>query len=219
MMDEQAEYDMEDLDKANDIVAEKDKEIQDLEAELEYFRNRYDEELMMGNAMVETENFQKYHLGNGKTDVKISNFNSKSGKAPVLDLHDEKRYILQCLSKLERKFHQVSSEQHTSIGKSNRNIHTEIENLEDLQADNGTQSKHKDSSTSNGSKKVDVGTLENEISDLNEWLEALEADSDFLEHACNTLQANGGIEFIQEIMYHLQDLRRIRFDRRCQSVA
>ncbi|KAI3668073.1 hypothetical protein L6452_43148 [Arctium lappa] len=157
MMDEQAEYDMEALDKANDLVAEKDKEIQDLEAELEYFRSRYDEELMMGNDMVETENFQKYHLGNGKTDVKISNFDSKSRKAPVLDLQEEKRYILQCLSELERKFHQVSSD--PSIGKSNGNIHTEIENLEDLQADNGTQSKHKDSSTSNGSKKVDVACL------------------------------------------------------------
>ncbi|KAI3526646.1 hypothetical protein L1887_05906 [Cichorium endivia] len=46
MMDEQADYDMEALDKANDLVAEKDKEIQDLEAELEYFRSRYEDELV-----------------------------------------------------------------------------------------------------------------------------------------------------------------------------
>ncbi|KAJ9543566.1 hypothetical protein OSB04_023273 [Centaurea solstitialis] len=198
MMDEQAEYDMEALDKANDLVAEKDKEIQDLEAELDFLRSRFDDEV------VETGNFPKSRLGNGKTGFGNTGRDSTPRKGPVLDLQDEKRYILQRLSELERKLNQVSS-----VGKSN-GIHTEMENLEDL--DNGMQSKHKDSSTLNGSNKVDVGTLENEISDLNERLKALEADRDFLEHACNTLQANGGLEFIQEIAHHLQDMRRIRLE-------
>lgn len=153
MMDEQAEYDVEALEKANDLVAEKDKEIQDLEADLEYFRSRYDDELFIGNGKVEP------------------------GKPTILGLEDEKKYILQSLSDLEKKFLQFS----------------------------------------NGNKKHDgendVDTLENEISDLNERLEALEADRKFLEHACNTLQSQGGLEFIQEIAHHLHDLRRVRFDR------
>ncbi|KAL4588095.1 hypothetical protein LXL04_000974 [Taraxacum kok-saghyz] len=77
MMDEQAEYDMEALDKANDLITEKDREVQDLEAELEYFRNRYEDELRNGN----------------------------SKKDPVLGvMDDEKRYILESLSELEKKF-------------------------------------------------------------------------------------------------------------------
>ncbi|EPS66451.1 hypothetical protein M569_08326, partial [Genlisea aurea] len=39
MMEEQAEYDMEALERANDHIAEKEKEIQDLEYELEFYRN------------------------------------------------------------------------------------------------------------------------------------------------------------------------------------
>ncbi|PWA40031.1 zein-binding domain-containing protein [Artemisia annua] len=153
MMDEQAEYDVEALEKANDLVAEKDKEIQDLEADLEYFRSRYDDELFMGNGKVEP------------------------GKPPVLGIEDEKKYILQSLSDLEKKF---------------------------LQCSNGNN-KH--------DGENDVDTLEKEISDLNERLEALEADRNFLEHACNTLQSQGGLEFIQEIAHHLHDLRRVRFGR------
>nr|XP_043609267.1 myosin-binding protein 1-like [Erigeron canadensis] len=191
MMDEQAEYDMEALDKANDLIAEKEKEIQDMEAELEYFRNRYEDELFMGNA---TDTSKENHMENGIIDVTSSD--SKSTKElkstaishPDLGLEDEKEYILHSLSELEKKFHQAS----------NGNI-----------ANNGF-SRH---------DEIDVGTLENEISDLNERLKAFEADRQFLEHACNMLQSNGGLEFIQEIAHHLHDLRKDRFDRRCQSVT
>ncbi|KAK1428379.1 hypothetical protein QVD17_17212 [Tagetes erecta] len=143
MMDEQAEYDMEALDKANDLVTEKDKEIQDLEAELEFFRSRYDDESAMGNAM-----------GNGKMDS-VSSSGSKSmntleSKAPVLDLEDEKKHILNSISELEMKCHQFSN------------------------GDNGSTQQN----------ETDKGTLENEISVLNEWLEAIESDRDFLENAC-----------------------------------
>lgn len=155
MMDEQAEYDMEALDKANDLVTEKDKEIQDLEAELEYFRNRYEDELFPGNA---------------KTAVKTDKFKANVNHA-ILELDDEKKYILQSLSDLESKFEQNGVSGH------------------------------------------------DELLELNERLEAVEADREFLEHACNTLQSHGGLEFVQDIAHHLHDLRKSRFDRRCHSVA
>ncbi|KAL9243021.1 hypothetical protein vseg_016962 [Gypsophila vaccaria] len=44
MMEEQAEYDVDELEKANDMIAEKDKEIQDLQAELDFFRIKYPED-------------------------------------------------------------------------------------------------------------------------------------------------------------------------------
>ncbi|KAK8654227.1 hypothetical protein V6N13_128199 [Hibiscus sabdariffa] len=45
MMEEQAEYDVDALEKANDLLTEKDREIQDLEAELEYYRSNFPDEI------------------------------------------------------------------------------------------------------------------------------------------------------------------------------
>jgi len=44
MMDEQAEHDMDTLERANDVLADREKEIQDLEMELEYYRVKYPDE-------------------------------------------------------------------------------------------------------------------------------------------------------------------------------
>ncbi|KAJ7977284.1 myosin-binding protein 1-like [Quillaja saponaria] len=57
-------------------------------------------------------------------------------------------------------------------------------------------------------KEFDLVVLDNEISDLNDRLEALEADHDFLEHAVNSLlRGNDGLQFVREIARHLQELR------------
>ncbi|XP_061971216.1 probable myosin-binding protein 4 isoform X2 [Populus nigra] len=59
-------------------------------------------------------------------------------------------------------------------------------------------------------KEIDLVVLENEISDLNGRLEALEFDRNFLEHAFNSLQSGKeGLQFVQEIVHHLQELRKI----------
>lgn len=51
MMEEQAEYDVEALARANDLLAERDKELQDLEYELEFYRNKFpdNESSSLGN--------------------------------------------------------------------------------------------------------------------------------------------------------------------------
>ncbi|GMH30833.1 hypothetical protein Nepgr_032676 [Nepenthes gracilis] len=51
MMEEQAEYDVDALDKANNLIAEKEKELQDLEAELEYYRAKYPDELELDHVV------------------------------------------------------------------------------------------------------------------------------------------------------------------------
>ncbi|XP_062022597.1 myosin-binding protein 2-like isoform X3 [Rosa rugosa] len=58
--------------------------------------------------------------------------------------------------------------------------------------------------------EMDLVILENEISDLNDRLEALETDHDFLEHMLYSLQ-NGaeGLQFVREIAHQLQELRKI----------
>lgn len=44
MMEEQAAYDTQALERANDLLAERERELQDLEYELEAYRNNYDDE-------------------------------------------------------------------------------------------------------------------------------------------------------------------------------
>ncbi|KAI3732642.1 hypothetical protein L1987_63849 [Smallanthus sonchifolius] len=66
-------------------------------------------------------------------------------------------------------------------------------------------------------KYAEFSKLEHEILDMKEKMEALQDDLDLIKHVCNTLHANEGLEFIQEIAHQLQDLRRIMFDRRLIS--
>ncbi|KAF8388191.1 hypothetical protein HHK36_026857 [Tetracentron sinense] len=68
-------------------------------------------------------------------------------------------------------------------------------------------------------RETDLFSLESEVLDLNDRLEALEADRNFLEHTINSLR-NGdeGLQFVQEIAHHLRELRRIGI-RRDPAVA
>ncbi|KAF9610728.1 hypothetical protein IFM89_024578 [Coptis chinensis] len=74
--------------------------------------------------------------------------------------------------------------------------------------------------TSIASTTTDLVSIENEVLDLNERLETLEADRDFLEHTINSLRnGDDGVKFIQEIAHHLRELRRIGLRRREKDVA
>ncbi|XP_048433160.1 myosin-binding protein 1 [Pyrus x bretschneideri] len=131
MMEEQAEYDNEALQKTDDLLVEKEKEVQDLEAELEFYRNKYPNESMLDNLAETTGDIQARdigvvhsesssmehsssvhkHVDNGKphTHSKVegaaTTFGDKDGssvKATLLDFEDEKIQILQYLEKLEK---------------------------------------------------------------------------------------------------------------------
>ena len=69
-------------------------------------------------------------------------------------------------------------------------------------------------------RENDLIAFQNEISDLNDRLEALEVDRDFLQHTINSLR-NGdvGLQFIQQIASDLQELRKIGIRRRDQTVS
>ncbi|XP_015891356.3 probable myosin-binding protein 4 isoform X1 [Ziziphus jujuba] len=67
--------------------------------------------------------------------------------------------------------------------------------------------------------RIDLVALGNEISDLNDRLEALETDNDFLEHMLNSIQhGNEGLQFVQEVAHQLQELRKTWIGLRSQSV-
>ncbi|KAI3749480.1 hypothetical protein L2E82_20092 [Cichorium intybus] len=172
MMEEQAEYDMEALQKANELVEEKENEIQDLLDELEQYRMRYG-------------------------DISMASIN-----VPVIIFENEKRYILESLSTLEKKLHELS-------------------NGGDHLNDDNSFLTPKDSAVPNGlfdkSQEIDLATVEHELLEIKEKIEGFQADIELVKHACNSLHANEGLDFIQEITHQLQDLRRIMLDKRCIS--
>ncbi|XP_073292268.1 probable myosin-binding protein 4 isoform X2 [Primulina huaijiensis] len=126
LMEEQAEYDTEALERANDLLYEKEKELQDLEIELEFYRNNIVEkekelqdletgmEFYRNNIFEEsvvahcTENSPRASTNvseSSNTMKSNGNCNPMNSSAP--NLADEKLYISQCLSKLEKKIHKA----------------------------------------------------------------------------------------------------------------
>ncbi|XP_027365618.1 myosin-binding protein 3 [Abrus precatorius] len=126
MMEEQAEYDNDELEKVNDLLTEKEKEIQDLEAELEYYKSNLTDEPTVPGMHEESwdskgENFTVQNTGGHNITNTVYNFsNSKSAEVPEVcdeavtgetsfsEFEEEKQYISKCLKSLENKLHQIS---------------------------------------------------------------------------------------------------------------
>ncbi|KAK6164548.1 hypothetical protein DH2020_001412 [Rehmannia glutinosa] len=153
MMEEQAEYDMEALGRANDLLAEKEKELQDLEIELEFYRNNFLDESGVHNLQNETSihvdnrvtgHTEKNSPGassNSKTGIKENgNHEAIDNSVSGFEFEDEKVYISECLRKLEKKLHQAySSRKFDDMpnGLNSEKIKVEIGDLENLPHRNG----------------------------------------------------------------------------------
>ncbi|XP_050380612.1 myosin-binding protein 1-like isoform X2 [Argentina anserina] len=135
MMEEQAEYDNEALSKIDDLLAEKEKEVQDLEAELEFYRIKFPNESMLEclgeitsdmqarDIVVDhsvcssvSESHKNMDAGKPCTDSKgegvgmlLSNEKTGSLNNSLKDFEVEKKQILQCLEKLEKALSLFSS--------------------------------------------------------------------------------------------------------------
>lgn len=280
MMEEQTEYDMDALSKANDLLAEKESLIEELEIELEFYRNNVDESKLenlpgeISKLKAENKEISNDDVAGIDVDANVPS-DSRSAqlheggeksiedRSCFFDLLDEKKYITQCLKELERKLHQVcanAASSGTPSGACSADITDakestdEKESIEgncterEAKADNqneisgisrqevatisignlsthdgnthSVEDKHFISEESHSDQqktaehggKIDLGTLENEISDLNDRLEALEVGHDILEHTVNTLRGGKeGFRILQEIANHLQELRKVEF--------
>ncbi|XP_061356829.1 probable myosin-binding protein 4 [Gastrolobium bilobum] len=283
MMEEQAEYDNEELEKVNDLLTEKEKEIQDMEDELEFYRANMTDEPTVHSMHKESfdskeENVTVQNIGvhnvkntaNNYSDSKFAEVSKVSDEAVAggtssFEFEEEKLYISQCLKCLERKLHQISCNEISSDVPNVRPEKPEVGKLDQQGASNGEGpqldgheepdlSIQKNINTLNGShddkdgpavsesgdcslsiennesasigpktstpgKEVELVALENEISDLNDRLEALEFDHDLLEHIVNSLQnGNDGKQFIQDIAHRLHELREIGIRSRCRHI-
>ncbi|CAK8571809.1 unnamed protein product [Lathyrus sativus] len=275
MTEEQAEYDSEELEKVNDLLTEKEKEIQDLEAELEYYRlnsnltneptvhNMHEKSRDSKEESVMAQNICFHNITDTVNNIPNSKLSEESkgshevvdGETSELEFEEEKQYISHSLKCLEKKLHQISFNKVSSEASN-----VELENLEiskwNQQGDSYSEEPHLDgheetdlsipnSRTMNGShddkddsaasdnddcslrienndsmsvepqssksrRETDLISLENEISDLHDRLEALEFDHDLINHITNSLQnGNDGKKFIQDIAHQLRELRKI----------
>ncbi|KAL6006839.1 hypothetical protein ACLOJK_032335 [Asimina triloba] len=125
MMEEQAEYDQEALQKLCDLLTEKEKEVQDLEAELEDYRKGIWNELEGGKTdssrrEVGAVSHNSHSGGNhhdkcsnipcdhGKTDRIYGDgkgYKLDIGKDTLLDFENEQLYLMKCLNVLQKKLY------------------------------------------------------------------------------------------------------------------
>ncbi|KAL6564450.1 hypothetical protein OROMI_015900 [Orobanche minor] len=237
MMEEQAEYDMEALGRANDLLAEKEKELQDLEIELEFYRNNFLDESGVHNLQSETLTpGNRVSKDNGVCELMDSS---------LLNIEDEKVYISQCLKKLEKKLRRaysgvksddllpnglypvrsledLSPNNGTLLNGENEDDGSIVENVIPLSNENhvhvvsGNDCYHETSGkiVANGGE-TNSAALEKEIAELHDRLEALEADRDFIKRISDLIR-NGkdGLELVREIARQLQELRKMDFKKR-----
>ncbi|KAG0451712.1 hypothetical protein HPP92_026069 [Vanilla planifolia] len=121
MMEEQTEYDQEALQKLNDQLSQREKQIQDLETELEFYKKRFADESVVESCLqpsydsdgseystTSTPHVFK-HRGTDSHHLKSVNFQDSSAwgaprpiKENMFYLEDEREYISECLKSLQR---------------------------------------------------------------------------------------------------------------------
>ncbi|KAL1192962.1 Myosin-binding protein 1 [Cardamine amara subsp. amara] len=121
MMEEQAEYDMEAIQRLNDLLVEREKLIQDLEAEIEYFRDQTPQKKNKLD-VAETET---------KVDLPSEGMSSKI-QSCLVGFEEERLYITNCLEKIENR---VNGEAHVDNPPAEESVSELHERVERLKGD------------------------------------------------------------------------------------
>ncbi|KAK2983083.1 hypothetical protein RJ640_006470, partial [Escallonia rubra] len=138
LMEEQAEYDDEALQKSNDLLTDKEKEIQNLEAQLELYRKKFVDASTVENVIepacdldaidmrlehsdtscaennpsstcASVRGEQNMGYKSDVTSMLFKDTNFSNAQLPLLEFEDERLYIVTCLKKLEEKLHILSN--------------------------------------------------------------------------------------------------------------
>ncbi|KAG2242144.1 hypothetical protein Bca52824_096017 [Brassica carinata] len=115
MMEEQAEYDLEAIQKLNELLLEREKVIQDLEAEVDYFRNQ-------------TPQKKKLDVAENVMSDKVQNC--------LTGFDEEREYITSCLEKIENMVQtDVNGEAHVDNLATQESVSELRERVEKLKGD------------------------------------------------------------------------------------
>lgn len=107
MMEEQAEYDHEALQKCNELLTQRDKEVHDLEVELERYRKRFSDGLPTKKPVQQNGTF--YDMETHPIDQECKWSKQSNSNDSLLYLEDEKTYISNLPKEFEKKVHPFSS--------------------------------------------------------------------------------------------------------------
>ncbi|KAK3165603.1 hypothetical protein QOZ80_1AG0035320 [Eleusine coracana subsp. coracana] len=210
MMEEQAEYDGEALAKANELLAEREQQIEELETELENCRQQFG----TGHFRFEQENTNAGLVEEGNHDVPM--INTPRGSNSLVSFEDERAYIEQCLTKLEQKLQSYSNNSTSADVLSSDTLEDDLSRKVSTAEDDSLDHQgSKEEGSSTISWEVNLTKVQEEIATLNRRLKTLEGDRNFLEHSINSLRnGNEGLMFIQEIARNLRELRAIAIDKK-----
>uniref|UniRef100_J3LKB0 GTD-binding domain-containing protein n=1 Tax=Oryza brachyantha TaxID=4533 RepID=J3LKB0_ORYBR len=214
MMEEQADHDQEAIERLNDLLTEREKEMLDLEAELENYRRLH-------------EPFDcKFDSTNGDMASGLLD-SSDFMRDTMFDFEDEKANILESLSRLEETLGMSSTNGHdfggTNDSLQNRSLlpleHLNGELVSSEQIDENQRVDFGSCSRLDDGNINSMASVKHEISLLNTRFMALEADQKFLKQILSSLKcSNDGVECVQEITTHLRELRRIMTEQRETAV-
>ncbi|WVZ68629.1 hypothetical protein U9M48_017548 [Paspalum notatum var. saurae] len=220
MMEEQAEYDSEALAKTNELLAEREQQIEELEVELENYRRQYGGgpiERRANQAAFKQENADTAMLEGG--DLEAPMINTQRGTNSFVSFEEERAYIASGLRKLEQKL-QFYSNNSASVDLSSSAAKDDLSSNLAAVEDNSLHQQEsliesKDAGLLTMSGEVNLTAVQEEIAKLNRRLKTLEGDHNFLEHSINSLRNGGeGLMFIQEIACNLRELRAIAIDKK-----
>ncbi|KAM0869272.1 hypothetical protein ACQ4PT_040787 [Festuca glaucescens] len=226
MMEEQADHDHAAIQNLHDLLTEREKELLDMDSELDNCRRLLQHEQFSGGKFDDTmENTSGY-------DRNVS-FDALDGSSLLVDvLHgsdfmtstmsgfeEEKAYILQSLSRLEEKFHISTDRLASDDAKNNQEDRLSRDQTgdESISVQESVEN-HKDEcscSPFDNDKISNITNLKDEISLLDTRVRALEDDHEFLKRVLSSLKGStDGLQCVQEITGHLQELRRVAVQRR-----
>ncbi|KAK3145787.1 hypothetical protein QOZ80_3BG0257500 [Eleusine coracana subsp. coracana] len=218
MMEEQSEYDREDLQKMTEMV-------QTLQAELESYKGKLRDQLLVDEIRdhMRLSRPKEHESVISRATLSLSCF------------EDEKAYISKRLKKLKQKLHQFSNNSKHIPSSKLGDIEEDSVDIEDVYEDDVEQGEKSDPVSDNNIRRNgtvfgdlthgeddpkgqyhamvsenDLASFEEEISEVSGRLLALEADRSFLEHSVNSLR-NGkeGEELIRDIACSLRELRKM----------
>ncbi|KAG8096014.1 hypothetical protein GUJ93_ZPchr0013g36783 [Zizania palustris] len=219
MMEEQADHDQEAIERLNDLLTEREKEMLDLEAEFEHYRSRLHEPFDVGKFDDTTNLDMAFGVFDGSDFMRDT----------MLDFEEEKANILESLCRLEETLDMSCTNRHHFDGTNDDNIQNRSvlpsEHLNgDLYSSQQTdENQHVDfgSCSHLDNDRISCMTsVKHEISLLNTRFKALEADQKFLKQILSSLKcSNDGVHYVQEITSHLRELRRIMTEQRETAVT
>ncbi|XP_047951868.1 myosin-binding protein 3-like [Salvia hispanica] len=237
VLEEQAEYDSEALQKANELLAENEKQIQRLQFELESYRYPFGDVHSSNNFVNERPEYESDELK--EQTLEADNRDTNALQISPRQFEDEKQYILECLKTVEEKLfmftkHEVysdtivrgfSTEESLEVNTSDQpelaasfqeNCGTEQNHLKRDKDVSGYERAHQE----NGEQNVELSALRQELAVINNRLQALEAEQNVIECSINALdKGSEGFVFVREIATRLHELHSAHVMNRKENSA